>query len=128
MEVCPCGSEKLYAACCERYISGKEKAPTSEALMRARYTAYTKANIDYIADTMKGKPLQGFSKKSVQVWAQSVQWLGLQIVQVTDMEKDHGYVEFIARYRYQDREETLHEASEFRCKNGCWYYVDGSSL
>ncbi|MGE0616813.1 MAG: YchJ family metal-binding protein, partial [Bacteriovoracia bacterium] len=45
---CPCGTQSNYADCCERYISGKQYAPTPEALMRSRYTAYTKAEMGYL--------------------------------------------------------------------------------
>ena len=45
---CPCGSGKTYAECCEPLITGKSKALTAEALMRARYTAYVVHAIDFI--------------------------------------------------------------------------------
>jgi SEC-C motif-containing protein len=39
--LCPCGSDnKKYTDCCGRYLDGGEAAPTAEALMRSRYTAY----------------------------------------------------------------------------------------
>ena len=50
-KACPCGSGKEYAACCGPVISGKAAAPTAEALMRARYSAYVKAEIGFIADS-----------------------------------------------------------------------------
>jgi len=37
---CPCGSGKMYESCCFRYHAGAESAPTPEALLRARFTAY----------------------------------------------------------------------------------------
>lgn len=36
---CPCGSQSRYADCCQRYHAG-ENAPTPEALMRSRFTAF----------------------------------------------------------------------------------------
>ncbi len=39
--LCPCGSNKPYTDCCARYVEGNKHAPTAEALMRSRYTAYT---------------------------------------------------------------------------------------
>ena len=50
-ELCPCGSGKKYAECCEPIIKGTVKAPTAEALMRARYTSYVKQEIDFIINT-----------------------------------------------------------------------------
>ena len=37
---CPCGGAS-YASCCSRYIDSATPAPTAEALMRSRYSAYT---------------------------------------------------------------------------------------
>ena len=49
---CPCGSGKALSACCEPYISGKAKAPTAEALMRARYTSYATGRVDFVEKTL----------------------------------------------------------------------------
>ena len=45
-EKCPCGSGLDYGLCCGQYISGAKDAPTAEALMRSRYTAYVVHEID----------------------------------------------------------------------------------
>lgn len=58
MNDCPCGSKISYSSCCGLYHSAKAIAPTPEALMRSRYTAYTQANFDYIKATMRGKLLK----------------------------------------------------------------------
>ena len=38
---CPCQSSLEYNLCCGRYHKGKLAAPTAEALMRSRYSAYS---------------------------------------------------------------------------------------
>jgi len=38
---CPCGSQEIFASCCEPYLSGDKIPLTAEILMRSRYTAYT---------------------------------------------------------------------------------------
>ena len=48
---CPCDSGRPFAACCEPYVSGRTPAPTAEALMRSRYTAYTLQDADYLLRT-----------------------------------------------------------------------------
>ena len=53
IDMCPCGSGKKYADCCEPVVTGKTKAATAEALMRARYTAYVVHEIDFIVNTCK---------------------------------------------------------------------------
>ena len=44
-------SGKTYAECCEPVIKGTRKAATPEELMRSRYSAYAKAEIDHIIDS-----------------------------------------------------------------------------
>ena len=48
--------------------------------MRSRYTAYTRADIEYIQRTMRGLALQGFNAESAGQWARQIQWLNLKIV------------------------------------------------
>jgi SEC-C motif-containing protein len=127
MTDCPCGLAYDYEACCGRYISGELAAPTPEALMRSRYTAYTLGKIDYIARTMRGPALVGFDSEQARAWAQAAIWLGLSIVSAPTAVGDDGEVEFQARYRSQGKIHILHECSQFqRDVDGCWYYVDGT--
>ena len=51
MATCHCGSGKPYVKCCEPYING-EPAPTAEALMRSRYSAYVVGAVDYLGETL----------------------------------------------------------------------------
>jgi len=57
---CPCGTNKTYANCCERYLDGTDIPATAEALMRSRYTAYTLLCEDYLLATwhVSTRPLQ----------------------------------------------------------------------
>ena len=55
---CPCGSELAYKSCCEPIVKGKTLAPTAEALMRSRYTAYALAEIEK-ATGIQGIPFEG---------------------------------------------------------------------
>ena len=41
-----------YAACCARYIEEKLPAPSAEALMRSRYTAFALGDIDYLVELL----------------------------------------------------------------------------
>ena len=49
---CPCGNEQEYSQCCEPFIEGVKHAPTAEALMRSRYTAFVKKADGYIKSTL----------------------------------------------------------------------------
>ncbi|RBP61465.1 SEC-C motif-containing protein [Brenneria salicis ATCC 15712 = DSM 30166] len=46
-ELCPCCSGLQYSACCQPYIGNTRTAAEPETLMRSRYTAYVKHDVDY---------------------------------------------------------------------------------
>ncbi len=125
--ICPCGTQKILDVCCGPYISGKKKAPTAEALMRSRYTAYTINNMNYIAETHDSLTGGDFDRESAEKWALGSEWLGLDIKSVKDGTEgdDKGIVEFVARYRVDGQEQTHHEISQFRRESDRWVFVDG---
>lgn len=124
---CFCGSQKEYSNCCGPYLKGEKHAPTPEALMRSRYSAYVQGNLDYIAATMRGKAAEGFDLARSKERSDHSEWFGLQVMKATAVAPGDslGFVEFIARYKSQGQEITLHELSEFHFEEGRWFYVDG---
>ena len=125
MTHCPCGLEKNYSDCCGAYIDGEKIPLTPEALMRSRYTAYTKANIDYIQRTMRGAAMKQFNADEATAWAKKVEWRRLDILD-TKTEGAKGFVEFLAYFYDNGKRHAIHELSEFHLDNGIWYYVDGT--
>ena len=69
MSDCPCGSGKTYEACCGQYISGIKLAPGPEELMRARYTAHVKQEIDFIVDTHNPERIHRLDRDASEKWA-----------------------------------------------------------
>ncbi|MDO8989543.1 MAG: YchJ family metal-binding protein [Sideroxyarcus sp.] len=120
--LCPCGSTKSYAACCARYVEGKEAAPTAEALMRSRYTAYTLLQEDYLLASWHAS-----TRPAALGLAEDVQtkWLGLDVKRREQQDTDHAVVEFVARYKVNGRAHRLHEVSRFVREEGKWFYLDG---
>lgn len=127
MSSCPCKSGKNLESCCGPYISGKKPAPTAEALMRSRYTAYATGEIDYVEKTSAPEALREFDREASQQWAKQSEWTGLEVVSTTKgQESDSdGIVEFIAHYTIAGKSVPHHEISEFRKENGQWLFVDG---
>ncbi len=127
MSACPCGSKQNYDACCGLYIEGGEKPETAEQLMRSRYTAYTRENIDYIAATHYPSSKDDFDIPQALEWAKNSDWQGLEIVETVDGGKSDqtGVVEFKVDFTLNGESNKLHERSDFKKKNGIWYYVDG---
>ncbi|MDD2929907.1 MAG: YchJ family metal-binding protein [Sideroxydans sp.] len=119
---CPCGSNKPYAECCARYIEGGTPAPTAEALMRSRYTAYTQLKEDYLLASWhpSTRPAAlGIADEA------PTQWIGLEVKRHAQQDTEHAIVEFVARYKVNGRAHRLHEVSRFVQEAGRWFYVDG---
>jgi SEC-C motif-containing protein len=117
--LCPCGSQKEYAQCCELYISGEKFAPTPEALMRSRYTAYVKGATQYLRNTLTPETRGEFKESDVKEWSKA-EWLGLEILNAKG-----NTVEFQAKYRTDGKVYEHHEVSKFRKQGERWFFVDG---
>jgi SEC-C motif-containing protein len=127
--LCPCGSGRDYAACCEPIISGKVEAPTAEALMRARYSAYVKHEINFIIDScIKKNDKRDIDEKATRDWSEKSTWLGLHILHTEKGgENDtEGVVEFTADYEQDGLKDRHHETGRFKKIEGRWLYDDGS--
>lgn len=130
MTQCPCGSNKSFSECCEPYLNGVSSPPTAEALMRARYSAYATANIDFVERTIHSSARADFNRESALKWAEQSQWHSLEIRNVIDGKEEDasGSVEFIASYSQKDEEIEHHELAAFRKEAGAWTFVDGRIL
>lgn len=119
---CPCGNPANYSACCGRYIDGTTPAPTAEALMRSRYTAFTLGKEDYLRATWH----PDFCPADLNLAEDSAtRWLGLQVKRHEQSDASHALVEFVARYKIGGRAHRLHETSRFVRLDERWLYVDG---
>lgn len=118
-EMCPCGGDTL-ARCCGRW-SAMRPPDSPEALMRARYTAYTREDSTFLLGTWH--PL---GRPSTLDFQPGTQWLGLKIDATTPVENDQATVTFTARWRVGGgRAERQTEVSRFVRVHGLWWYVDG---
>ena len=119
---CPCGNTKPFTACCAPYVEGNVPAPTAEALMRSRYTAYTLLREDYLLATWHTST----RPSSLDLAADAAtKWIGLEVKRHEQQNTDHAIIEFVARYKVNGRAHRLHEVSRFVREDGRWFYVDG---
>ena len=127
MNLCPCGSGETYSKCCERLHCGKLKAETAEQLMRARYSAYSTKNVDYLIKTHNKSNQTKNLKNELILFTQKTQWLRLEILETIAGSKNdkNGYVRFSAYYNENGRNSKLEEFSFFKKKNGQWIYISG---
>lgn len=137
---CDCGSHMPHAVCCQPYLSGAAPAPTAEALMRSRYTAYSQGHSDYLIKTWQPPAGPLPDQMSLRQSLQQTQWLGLTIIktQKGQAQDRRGVVEFVAQYKSLaqlpsatlrgGKVKQLHERSRFVQTAGQWFYVDGDQL
>ncbi|HWS76531.1 MAG TPA: YchJ family metal-binding protein [Quisquiliibacterium sp.] len=120
---CPCGSGSAYAACCGRYHGGPLhlRAPSAEALMRSRYTAFVLGLTGYLLDTWHPSTRPAALAPNEP----GLRWLGLEVRRHAQQDETHATVEFVARSKLGGRAHRLHETSRFLREDGRWYYVDG---
>ena len=124
---CPCCSGESYAACCEPVIKGQRAARTAAELMRSRYSAYAKGEIDWILESQSPDGRRFVNLEATREWSRKSTWKGLEIREVTQGGEadDDGYVEFKAHYHLAGEDIAHHEIAQFRREDGKWYFVDG---
>ena len=118
---CPCGSRQSFATCCAPFLAGDAIAPSAQALMRSRYSAYTLLNEDYLLSSWHSSTRPAHLNLAREAPSK---WLSLEIKH-QQQTGEHAEVEFIARYKVNGRAYRLHEISRFVRENDHWFYVDG---
>ena len=127
MPPCPCGSPRPFDDCCRPFLDGTRRPETAEQLMRSRYSAFTRVEMDYIRETTLPKRRADLDEAATRAWAEGSEWLGLEILAVDGggPDDDSGTVEFQASYEQDGEEELHHERSTFLRQDGRWYFVEG---
>jgi SEC-C motif-containing protein len=112
----------VYDRCCGTFHRGEEVAPTAEALMRSRYSAFALGRTDYLLATWH----PGTRPATVDL-DPAVELVGLEVLDTTGggAEDTEGEVEFRAHHREHGRRGELHERSRFTRRGGRWVYLDG---
>jgi SEC-C motif domain protein len=147
IDVCPCrlreGKPLPYAACCKPLIEGMGaepsatltsttaacgiRAPSAEALMRSRYTAYAlggrnpnlaPAMLAYLQRTWH----PDFLPTDLRV--NDTQWTGLKVLAAQN-HCDRATVTFEAFYKEGGKTEKMAETSSFVKHQGAWVYTQG---
>jgi SEC-C motif-containing protein len=123
MTSCPCGSGRGFDECCGPLLAGGP-ASSPEALMRSRYSAFARADLDYLETTLAPEAKEDYDRAETESWVKEAKWDGLE-VRATNVDGDQGTVEFVARYRMRGKVFAHHELASFRQNEGRWVYVDG---
>ncbi|WGI25693.1 YchJ family metal-binding protein [Halomonas alkaliantarctica] len=129
---CPCGSQLTLDTCCGRYHQG-EFAPTPEALMRSRYSAFVLGLSDYLLTTWHPT-----TRPAELAPDPDAEWKSLSIVSAEPPLDNSGYVHFRACFYERAREHkhergrepkgwhVLEEVSRFIKEQQRWWYIDGT--
>jgi len=123
---CPCGSGAAYRECCGPFVRRETEAPTAEALMRSRYTAYVRRDEPYLLRTWHASTRPA----SLGLQLDDTVWLGLEVTDrdAGGLDDQAGIVTFAASYEDADGSvATMRETSRFVCEGGVWLYVEGDA-
>lgn len=94
--------------------------------MRSRYTAYVRADLDYLVRTHDTATRGSVDHRALSKFAKTTLWMGLEIVatEAGGEGDETGIVEFIARGMSGGKPFAQRERSRFRKVDGAWFYVD----
>lgn len=128
--LCPCGSTKPYTQCCEPFHKGQAKPKTTEELLRARYSAFVKHEIDYIIRTHHSETVHEIKRAEVESWAKESEWHELKIHQkeAGEASDNSGTIIFGASYTAQGKKQDHLEKSFFEKEKGEWKFKDAQGI
>lgn len=125
---CPCGSGAPFSACCSPVLDG-EPAPTAEALMRSRFSAFVVGDEDHIFRSWHPR-----TRPPGPYCHAGTRWLDLIVHETVGggagaADGEEAVVAFTARFLTGDGrgrvvEDELHERSRFVKRAGRWLYLD----
>lgn len=130
MDFCPCGSSRAYSECCEPLIGNARSATTAEQLMRSRYTAFVKKEIEYLLSSLHPEHRSDYDEQSTRAWAESVEWRGFSVIRTIagGPEDSEGQVEFVVSYVEKGNKQEHHELSMFKKQDSIWYFTTGKAM
>lgn len=121
MTRCPCCSEREFDQCCAPILAGAP-APSAEALVRSRYTAFVMRNLDHVERTHAPEVRDDFNRAEAERLAEECHWHSLHIHSAKETD-DVAEVEYVVRLRKDQKIMPRASASRFRRKNGEWLFV-----
>lgn len=121
IQICPCGSKLLFSECCSPIISGKP-APTAEALVRSRYSAFATKQLDYVERTHAPEVRSDFNRAEAERLAEDCQWQSLSIHR-TQESQNEAEVDYVVQVKHEGRTVRKGASSKFRREDGEWLYV-----
>ena len=128
---CPCCSGLPYAACCDALHRGAREADDATALMRSRYAAFARGEVDYLWRTLHPEhpdrhAPESIVRASIRESAQANRYTGLRILDARGPDADGvARVLFHARVFQKGRDRSFVECSDFARDDRGWRYLRG---
>lgn len=122
--LCPCGSELPLEQCCAPILSGETPAPTAEALMRSRFSAFALNKIPYLGATLSEELAQEFNAEEMTKLNKGIRWTSLEVHETSQggPDDEYGEVVFTASFMRKGKLGRLQERSLFSRREGRWVY------
>ena len=128
---CHCGAKTAFENCCQPIHENVARATSPEALMRAHYSAYVLAEIDFLHDSLHPNGREEFDFDATKAWAESSSWESLEILdnKAGGPADKTGTVDFVATFTDADGKRHRHcERSQFKRVNNIWLFCDGQTI
>lgn len=127
---CPCRSGKSYKNCCKIFHEGAAFPKNALQLMRSRYSAYVKGNVNYIIKTTHPDHPNHLMepnkwREDILFFCQNTKFKGLKILEFEDKEPI-STVTFLAQLERNGKDASFIEKSLFEKVNGPWLYKSGT--
>lgn len=121
---CPCGSGKKYTNCCKKYHDGT-LPENALKLMKARYSAYAKNQLNFLFDTLHSNLRPQSFDDFIKGIRKNAHY---QRLVIHDFQEDDPFatVTFTAYISMDGRDATFTEKSDFEKVEGRWLYKSGT--
>ena len=120
-QLCPCGSEQAFGACCGPILQQQQPAETAERLMRSRFTAHALGDHRHLHRTYLGTARQPYVEDPDAV---NLNWKRLVVhAHEVGPRPDMAIVDFSAYFEDDGQEHAIHEKSEFLKIDDAWFYT-----
>lgn len=128
---CPCRSGLPYKACCEPLHRGAREAPDAEALMRSRFAAFAKKEVEHLWRTLHPdhedrQRERAEVLRALKASAGTLRYAGLAILDRRPPDAEGvAQVLFLARLFEGSAERSFVELSDFAHDGEGWRYLRG---
>jgi SEC-C motif-containing protein len=130
-DLCPCGSGERYAACCRPFHAGTAEAHTAERLMRSRFSAFARREVDYLWKTLhpdhpdRRRP-EADVRRELLAACNRYRYVRLAVLAVEERPAgEESGVTFRAEVYESGKDRSFSEASRFRHDGVGWRYLSG---